>query len=1096
MTFSPPVSTSLWFMVLARCRILTILWVCHGVLGAAPLIHHWPLGETVADLPATFDPNYQPSANRTASWPLAAAVGAPGLFVKGGLDAPLPAFGPPSPGGVLLGRSGSLGIAESFARIQLGNASPDSGTFTISLWFRMSPGAPIGTSQRHILGTNSGQSGRWNLMVLPPESGATAPSLRFFHQSPDAWGSGGNATGNVFILANTFEQGRWYHFAASRDISNQFTLYLDGQPRWSATNTGPFTNGANGLVLGRYANLTTQSFHGLFDDLRIFGGALDAAAVAQLASTPPPVPPLDLPPAPSGESVAIRDPYGWVPGNPIANSSNHPSLFLGTPSVIRLPDGALLASHDHFGPASTGLPCRILRSEDNGLTWNQIATLDAKWSSFFLHQGALYFMGPNIATNRVLIRRSNDGGFTWTEPTGPSDGILLSGSFHSSAMPVLEHNGRLWRTMEDQNGPSSAWGRAFRAFMMSAPLGANLLDSASWTSSNPLASSTAWLGGTMYGWLEGNAVAAPDGSVKNILRVHTSPLSDDTAAVIHISPDGTTATFDPNGRPDIYPSDPSGYITLPGATKKFLIRRDPLDGSYWSLTSHILPQDLGGNPERTRNTLALIRSTNLYQWDIRSILLHHPAVDKYGFHYVDWRFDGAADLIVASRAAWNANSQHDSNLILFHQFGNFRELDMDSSFPSGESRWEYPDLVVEGIGFRPALLANGERSFSNRSYRWQNVPADLAGRLITCSNGNQNRRIHVTARRETTLTAVTNSNSGPAGWSALGVLFGYDAGGNTPMYGFSRSMSAGERIEVPQLGFSGTLPLIDSGSRPLAVWRVAPDALPAVADSENAFHIDTINGAGPVPAQGVSGAGLDFSDALAPVTSANQLGLVDMDFTLCAWIRSAAGDFTPDQHVIGKGATAEGAGWLLTVDAGRARFTAGSPPATLRSTTPVNDGHWHHIAVVFRRGDIMSLHINGGAAETGSAAPAIPSNTGPLFLGGAGGSLAFRGALDEIRLYPRPLETTEIRSLFLNPPLDQPVAGGGLPLEIRSHPANGLFLTWPAVPGRNYDIHRSESLVPGSWLPAATIVAAGDRIVWPVPLDTPAAFFHVIPADP
>ena len=1029
----------------------------------AGLTHRWALNETelIDSTPATgILESVSGSTSATLFGTTTGVVGNPGVF--------------PADFSYQFNGSGN-GVSTT-----LTNVLPSTADFSVFVTARFAMNHQSGA--RMLFSNNNGQNGRIDFGING--TAGTPNQLFFFLGDP-------SANLSLSFTDSTVDpilfDGGWHEVGISRS-GNTFQLYVDGVAVGSSGNSPIAISTGTNYLIGR-----RTAFTGFWSDriseVQVFNEALSQGLPVLVAS---PLPTLVLPPSPPGEFVPLRDPYGWIPGNPIANSSDHGSLYLGTPSIIRLPDGALLASHDHFGPASSGHPCHILRSEDGGHSWTRIATLDAKWSSFFLHQDALYFMGPNIATDRVLIRRSDDGGFTWTQPTGPTTGILLEGSYHSSAMPVIEHNGRLWRTMEDQYGPSSAWGRAYRAFMMSAPVGANLLHAASWTSSNPLSSSTNWLEGRMFAWLEGNAVPAPDGSMKNVLRVHTSPLSDDTAAVIHVSADGTTASFNPNGRPDLNPADSSGFITLPGATKKFLIRRDPLDGSYWSLTSHILPQDLGGNPERTRNTLALIRSENLYQWDIRSILLHHPQVDKYGFHYVDWRFDGEDDLIVASRAAWNASSQHDSNLILFHHFENFRALDMDSSFPMGESGWEYPDLVIEGVGFRPALLANGERAFSNRSYVWQNVPGSLAGKLIARSNGNQTREINVTARRDTTLVVLTASSTGPPGFTQLGVLCGYNAGANTPMYGFSRAMSAGERIAIPQLGFSGTLPVIDVGQRPLAVWRVAPNALPAVADSENAFHIDTINSLGPLAAQGANGTGLSFAAATAPVASVNQLGLVGMDFTLCAWVRTATGDPRHNQQIVGKGAAERS--WLLDINAGQVRFSAGSPFVTLRSTTAVNDGRWHHIAVVFRRGGQMTLHINGGPAEDSATAPAIPANTGPLFLGGAGAQSSFRGALDELRLYPRALEVPEIRSLVLDPPLDQPVSGRGLPLAMESADPQSLALRWTAVPGWSYEIHRSESLAPGSWQRITTIEAASDQVGWPIAIDAPRAFFQVSPA--
>jgi hypothetical protein len=41
-------------------------------------------------------------------------------------------------------------------------------------------------------------------------------------------------------------------------------------------------------------------------------------------------------------------------------------------------------------------------------------------------------------------------------------------------------------------------------------------------------------------------------------------------------------------------------------------------------------------------------------------------------------------------------------MILFHKFGNFRKLDMVSSFSSGQSRWEDPDHLIKPAQAAPA----------------------------------------------------------------------------------------------------------------------------------------------------------------------------------------------------------------------------------------------------------------------------------------------------------------------------------------------------------------------------------------------------------
>jgi hypothetical protein len=144
------------------------------------------------------------------------------------------------------------------------------------------------------------------------------------------------------------------------------------------------------------------------------------------------------------------------------------------------------------------------------------------------------------------------------------------------------------------------------------------------------------------------------------------------AAVVQISDDGRTATFDPE----------TGFIDLPGAAKKFTIRYDPESKVYWSLTNPVIGHT-DRNAGSVRNTLALLRSEDLRKWQLRCILLHHPDVVRHAFQYPDWVFDGD-DLIAAIRTAYDdgvggARNAHDANYLTFHRFENFRNLTMVDS---------------------------------------------------------------------------------------------------------------------------------------------------------------------------------------------------------------------------------------------------------------------------------------------------------------------------------------------------------------------------------------------------------------------------------
>jgi len=355
-----------------------------------------------------------------------------------------------------------------------------------------------------------------------------------------------------------------------------------------------------------------------------------------------------------------------VPGVVIDHSPARTGQYIGSPSIAILPDGSYVASHDLFGPGSTLDRTRIFGTRDKGASWSRLAEIEGQWwSTLFVHRGALYIIGTSRENGYAVIRRSTDGGSTWTTPKDRNSGLLLdNGKYHCAPVPVVEHSGRLWRAMEDAMGPEG-WGRHFNSFVMSVPVDADLLHADSWIFCNRLGRNEQWLGGKFGGWLEGNAVVTHTGRIVNMLRVDY-PGYEEKAAIIEISEDGKHAVFNPQ----------TGFIDFPGGSKKFTIRRDPKGGSYWALSNYVPPDQRTGEPGRTRNTLALIRSTDLRHWEVRSILLRHPDAANHGFQYADWLFDGE-DLIAVVRTAYDdeeggAHNQHDANFMTFHRFPNFR----------------------------------------------------------------------------------------------------------------------------------------------------------------------------------------------------------------------------------------------------------------------------------------------------------------------------------------------------------------------------------------------------------------------------------------
>ena len=305
-----------------------------------------------------------------------------------------------------------------------------------------------------------------------------------------------------------------------------------------------------------------------------------------------------------------------VPGVVVNHSPAASGCYIGSPSIAVLSNGNYVASHDFFGPNSNyreEATTFIFLSTDQGATWQHQCDINGQlWSTLFVDGNILYIIGTWARYNNLVIRKSLDGGKTWSAPDDDKTGLLQEGYYHCAPVPVMIHNGRFWRAMEEiPEGDGGAL--SYHAFMMSAPVGSDLLDNENWRYSNRLSCQSSWMEGKFGGWLEGNAVVDPDGELCNVLRIYY-PDGRGKAAIMKISADGLTASFDPE----------TDFVDLPGGCSKFAIRYDPVSNVYWALSNVIPPHHLGGTPTATRNTLGLIRSSDLRNWEVRSYLLYHP----------------------------------------------------------------------------------------------------------------------------------------------------------------------------------------------------------------------------------------------------------------------------------------------------------------------------------------------------------------------------------------------------------------------------------------------------------------------------------------
>ena len=354
------------------------------------------------------------------------------------------------------------------------------------------------------------------------------------------------------------------------------------------------------------------------------------------------------------------------------------NISLGSPSILRLPDGNLLCSYDYNGkgykPVSGGTnDTGVCLSTDQGKTWVQIALVEKlMWASLFCVEDTVYLVGRDTATAKLAIVRSDDAGRTWTD-TSQGQIDLTVGSAHRAPTPVVIADGWVYIACEDscnaagiaQNVPTK------RAYMMSAPVDADLLRASSWTKSNCVSFDPEWLDPSLYyggsntglGFYEGNAVRGKDGTMYIILRVDSDPAYG-LACMLKLSEDRTALTFE-------------RMLELPVGKDKFAIRYDETSGKYLAI-GNVKTTD--GFPTQ-RNVLAMYVSEDLVNWSYAATLISdntlamlEDLMQNYGYQYPDFLIVGDDLLLVVREASGNTVYYHNANYISCFVIDDFRSL--------------------------------------------------------------------------------------------------------------------------------------------------------------------------------------------------------------------------------------------------------------------------------------------------------------------------------------------------------------------------------------------------------------------------------------
>ena len=344
---------------------------------------------------------------------------------------------------------------------------------------------------------------------------------------------------------------------------------------------------------------------------------------------------------------------------------------LCSPSLVRHPEGYLLASMDIY---SSGYPQNlslIFRSDDDGSSWHYVSELmPCFWGKLFIHKNELYMLAVSTGYGDLLIGKSTDGGKTFGTPT-----VLLRGStgkkgmcgIHKNPQNLVIYNGRLYETLEWGNWTNEEYHHA--AMVMSCDVDADLLVAENWHFSEPLKHDPNWEGlptGPHKGTIEGTLCVAPDGKLYNVMRFNTMTGCEPLYGIV---PAFRVNTDDPDA-----PLEYSHPIEIPCNHTKFMFKFDPVSQRYYTIGNRILSPSHYGK----RDVLTLFVSKDMLHWEVAIDIIdmheENGADNKVGFQYCDFMFEGDDIIFLCRTCMNNGDSFHNTNASTFHRIRNFRKL--------------------------------------------------------------------------------------------------------------------------------------------------------------------------------------------------------------------------------------------------------------------------------------------------------------------------------------------------------------------------------------------------------------------------------------
>lgn len=324
----------------------------------------------------------------------------------------------------------------------------------------------------------------------------------------------------------------------------------------------------------------------------------------------------------------------------------------------------------------------VIRSTDDGKSWDKISEVPYYSAVSFLHQGAVYLFankgGTEFRNDDLLLLRSDDHGQSWSEPV-----TLFKGHFWNCQTSMTIKNDRLYWAVDDLS-----YGKKRGPKVVAGDLKSDLMSTSNWRASNTIPFPgisdeliNANFSGKVRRYLEPNVINI-NGTLRVLARaVAAQQTTTNLAAVLDLEDDESgdmTLSF-------------TQYHPMPGGHLKFCIARDEVTEMFW-MAANLSADGQGvfgwegevGRPGGDdRRFLMLMYGVDGLNWFPAGCVARASRLDQ-SFMYPALTIQGD-DICIISRTSINIAHHHDADYATFHRVRNFRELAFELR-PEAEQR--------------------------------------------------------------------------------------------------------------------------------------------------------------------------------------------------------------------------------------------------------------------------------------------------------------------------------------------------------------------------------------------------------------------------